>query len=215
MGSERVGHDLASKHNLPFSRPLQSNPLLSTNGETEAWRGAGTCQRSRCLVAEPGPEPGPPRSLSSALHCAFLPLGHAVQVGCGDLGSLGVLSARRRLPPDRRLRALCPEALREPWPPCQGWLSCLLPVPSVCSSPPLLPSPQSCCICRGTNRAVFPQEPMTSQAAPTMSCGGRRPRSSRRRTGLWGTGATRTCSEPARRLRRLSVRPSRRLTSVH
>ena len=160
MGSERVGHDLASKHNLPFSRPLQSNPLLSTNGETEAWRGAGTCQRSRCLVAEPGPEPGPPRSPSSALHCAFLPLGHAVQVGCGDLGSLGVLSARRHLPPDCRLRALCPEALREPWPPCQGWLSCLLPrsfhllLPAPSPSSPellyLLGDKQSC-LSTGTN----------------------------------------------------------------
>ena len=101
----------------------------------------------------------------------------------------------------------CPEALVEPRPPCQGWLSCLLPVHSVCSSLPLLPSPQSCCTFWGTNRAVFPQGPTTSQAAPTMSCGGRRPRSSRRRTGLWGTGATRTCSEP-RSAAPPSVRPS-------
>ncbi|KAL2773303.1 delta-1-pyrroline-5-carboxylate dehydrogenase, mitochondrial isoform a precursor, partial [Daubentonia madagascariensis] len=39
-----------------------------------------------------------------------------------------------------------------------------------------------------------PLEPMTSQGAPTTSCAGHRPRSSRRPTSPWGIGATRTCS---------------------
>lgn len=38
-------------------------------------------------------------SPSSALHSAFLPLGHALQGLRRDLGSLGVLSARWLLPP--------------------------------------------------------------------------------------------------------------------
>ena len=98
MRSERGRCNLATNHDLMYSRPLQSNPLLSTNGETEAWRGAGTCQRSQCLVAESGPEPRPPSSPSSALRSAFLPLGHALQGLRRDLGSLGVLCARRLLP---------------------------------------------------------------------------------------------------------------------
>lgn len=79
-------------------------------------------------------------------------------------------------------------------------LSCLLPVPVpglVCQlfPPPSLLRGAAVSLQRKTELS-FPQEPMTSQGGPTMSCGGRRPRSSRRPTSLWGIGATPTCSEP-------------------
>lgn len=75
---------------------------------------------------------------------------------------------------------------------------CWCPICSVDSSlQPLVPSAQSRLhFSRGKIEPSFPQEPMTSRGDPTMSFGGRRPRSSRRPTNLWGIGATRTCSEP-------------------
>ena len=116
-------------------------------------------------------------------------------------------------PANRRLSALCPEALGEPRLPCRASLAAGCPVHSVRSSPLLL-RVRRAVVPFGGQTAAFPQGLTTSRAAPTMSCGGRHPRSSRRRTGRWGTGATRTCSEPAQRLRHPPVRPSRRLTSV-
>lgn len=75
---------------------------------------------------------------------------------------------------------------------------CWCPICSVDSSlQPLVPSAQSRLhFSRGKIEPSFPQEPMTSRGDPTMSFGGRRPRSSRRLMNLWGIGATRTCSEP-------------------
>lgn len=69
--------------------------------------------------------------------------------------------------------------------------------PFILSPPPAhVPSAQ-CVVSFQTKTAVFfPQEPTTSPGGPTTSCGGRRPRSSRRPTNLWGTGAIHTCSEP-------------------
>ena len=186
---------------------MQSNPLLSANGETEAWQGAGTCQRSWCLVAEPGPEPGPPCSLSSALHCAFLPLGHALQVGRREPGSLGVLSAHQRLPPDRRLSALCPEALGEPRPPCQGWLSCLLPRSFHLLLPAPLPSRQSCCTFWGTTELSFHRDQRQARRPPLCPAVDVAPGHQGDARASGGLALPIHAVSPARRLRRPSVRP--------
>lgn len=156
---------------LSYSRLPKSIPLLFANRETEGRRGAVTCQSSQ------GPEARSPDFQSSALHGAPLPPRHFLQVGCRDLGSMGVLPAHQLL--------ACPTSgcvpsaqMRSGNPGCCGCVRVTLAICCPCwcpiySSSPLLfplpmvphlfhqllptpfPSAQSHCIFLEINRAVF------------------------------------------------------------
>lgn len=114
---------------------------------------------------------------------------HLWQVGHTDPGSVGDPPARRacltRSPAPTNLGAV----------DTFGFVSSAVCCPGQCPIYSVKLLPRATVSFQRKTELSFPQEPMTSQGAPTTSCGGRHPRSSRRPTNLWGIGATRTCSE--------------------
>lgn len=197
----------------PSSRPLQSNSFLFTNGETEAQRGVATCQRAQLPSGrDSAGTQGSGLLAQWCLHRAPCFPGGALGPGNGDRGQPA--SA------DFRSCALHADTHWEPGPAAPFTVVQLLAARAGARVfPALLPVSFPFCLellyLLREKQSFLPQEPMTSRGDPTTSCGGHRPRSSRRPTHPWGIGATRTCSELCSLLCRPPVCPSRRLTSGH
>ena len=164
-------------------------------------------------MAEPGPEPGPPRSLSRALHCAFLPLGHAVQVGRRDTGSLGVLSARWRLPPAPRP----PAAQRRSWSPGHrvrvGLAVCCPFIPSAPPRPFSL-LPRAAVPFGGQTELSFHRDQRQARRPPLCPAVDVAPGHQGDARASGGLALPVHAVSPARRLRCPSVRPSVQTTDL-